>query len=216
MNNKHQNIQKNKIKENSKININKPQGSTTYSKNKKSLEKMLREYQTFCKKYFGESTPIGSMTEERMNKLLEDEKYKKMIKKIDTSISVEKSKKENSTINTSHSPGIDSYKSNAFQNSTKIREKRIFYKKYVNTSLNQNHINLNQNDSTFKVDSFNIHLKRPSNSKIVKVGNNEFYDLEEEANQIKYEEQEKEAYERKILGLKKKKISFPQRNKKMY
>ena len=34
---------------------------------------MLREYQTFCKKYFGESTPIGSMTEERMNKLLEDE-----------------------------------------------------------------------------------------------------------------------------------------------
>ena len=73
MNNKHQNIQKNKIKENSKININKPQGSTAYSKNKKSLEKMLREYQTFCKKYFGESTPIGSMTEERMNKLLEDE-----------------------------------------------------------------------------------------------------------------------------------------------
>jgi hypothetical protein len=73
MNNKHQNMQKNKIKENTKININKPQGSTTYSKNKKSLEKMLREYQTFCKKYFGESTPIGSMTEERMNKLLEDE-----------------------------------------------------------------------------------------------------------------------------------------------
>jgi hypothetical protein len=48
-------------------------GSSTYSKNKKSLEKMLREYQTFCKKYFGESTPIGSMTEEGMNKLLEDE-----------------------------------------------------------------------------------------------------------------------------------------------
>ena len=34
---------------------------------------MLREYQSFCKKYFGESTPIGSMTEERMNKLLEDQ-----------------------------------------------------------------------------------------------------------------------------------------------
>ena len=48
-------------------------GSTTYSKNKKNLDKMLREYQSFCKKYFGESTPIGSMTEERMNKLLEDE-----------------------------------------------------------------------------------------------------------------------------------------------
>ena len=71
--NKFQNISKNKLKENSKTNINKPTGSTTYSKNKKSLEKMLREYQTFCKKYFGESTPIGSMTEERMNKLLEDE-----------------------------------------------------------------------------------------------------------------------------------------------
>ena len=71
--NKYQNIQKNKFKENSKININKPTGSTIYSKNKKSLEKMLREYQTFCKKYFGESTPIGSMTEERMNKLLVDE-----------------------------------------------------------------------------------------------------------------------------------------------
>ena len=71
--NKYQNIQKNKFKENSKININKPTGSTIYSKNKKSLEKMLREYQTFCKKYFGESTPIGSMTQERMNKLLEDE-----------------------------------------------------------------------------------------------------------------------------------------------
>ena len=71
--NKYQNIQKNKFKENSKININKQTGSTIYSKNKKSLEKMLREYQTFCKKYFGESTPIGSMTEERMNKLLEDE-----------------------------------------------------------------------------------------------------------------------------------------------
>ena len=71
--NKYPNIPKNKFKENSKININKPTGSTIYSKNKKSLEKMLREYQTFCKKYFGESTPIGSMTEERMNKLLEDE-----------------------------------------------------------------------------------------------------------------------------------------------
>ena len=71
--NKFQNTTKNKLKENSKSNLNKPTGSTTYSKNKKSLEKMLREYQTFCKKYFGESTPIGSMTEERMNKLLEDE-----------------------------------------------------------------------------------------------------------------------------------------------
>ena len=71
--NKYQNSTKNKYKENSKMNSGKIMGSSTYSKNKKSLEKMLREYQTFCKKYFGESTPIGSMTEERMNKLLEDE-----------------------------------------------------------------------------------------------------------------------------------------------
>jgi len=71
--NKFQNMTKNKLKENSKMNSGKIMGSSTYSKNKKSLEKMLREYQTFCKKYFGESTPIGSMTEERMNKLLEDE-----------------------------------------------------------------------------------------------------------------------------------------------
>lgn len=71
--NKYQNSAKNKYKENSKMNSGKIMGSSTYSKNKKSLEKMLREYQTFCKKYFGESTPIGSMTEERMNKLLEDE-----------------------------------------------------------------------------------------------------------------------------------------------
>ena len=42
---------------------------------------MLREYQTFCKKYFGESTPIGSMTEERMNKLLEEDDINKNIKK---------------------------------------------------------------------------------------------------------------------------------------
>ena len=61
----------NKFKENAKD--NKSIGSTAYSKNKKALDQMLREYQSFCKKYFGESTPIGSMTEERMNKLLEDQ-----------------------------------------------------------------------------------------------------------------------------------------------
>ena len=63
--NKFQNIYKSKNKENSKISTNKQIGSSAYSKNKKTLEKMLREYQTFCKKYFGESTPIGSMTEIR-------------------------------------------------------------------------------------------------------------------------------------------------------
>ena len=68
------NKQANKFKEISKD--NKSLASTAYSKNKKALDQMLREYQSFCKKYFGESTPIGSMTEERMNKLLEDQENK--------------------------------------------------------------------------------------------------------------------------------------------
>ena len=66
-------LNNNKRKEIENSKTNKILGSTTYSKNKKYLDKMLREYQTFCKKYFGESTPIGSMTEERMNKLLEED-----------------------------------------------------------------------------------------------------------------------------------------------
>ena len=41
---------KNKYIEN--YNNDKSLGSTTYSKNKKVLDKMLREYQSFCKKYF--------------------------------------------------------------------------------------------------------------------------------------------------------------------
>lgn len=74
-NHQHLNKKKNELVENSKN--NKSIGSSIYSKNKKLLDKMLRDYQSFCKKYFGESTPIGSMTEERMNKLLEEEQYDK-------------------------------------------------------------------------------------------------------------------------------------------
>ena len=74
-NHQHLNKKKNELVENSKN--NRLIGSSTYSKNKKLLDKMLRDYQSFCKKYFGESTPIGSMTEERMNKLLEEEQYDK-------------------------------------------------------------------------------------------------------------------------------------------
>ena len=70
--NANQVLNNNKRKEIENTKTNKTLGSTIYSKNKKYLDKMLREYQTFCKKYFGESTPIGSMTEERMNKLLEE------------------------------------------------------------------------------------------------------------------------------------------------
>ena len=52
---------------------NKPFTSSEYSKNKKNLNKMIRDYQIFVKKYLGDATPIASMTEERMNRLLEDE-----------------------------------------------------------------------------------------------------------------------------------------------
>ena len=90
-----------------------------------------------------------------------DEKYKKILKKINTNISIEKNKKENKTINISQSPRIDNYKSNAFKYNPKMNEKKIFYKKYINTSLNQNN-KYNQNDSTLKVDSFNIHKKEKS------------------------------------------------------
>jgi len=79
--NSNQVLNNNKRKEIENSKTNKILGSTTYSKNKKYLDKMLREYQTFCKKYFGESTPIGSMTEERMNKLLEEDDINKNIKK---------------------------------------------------------------------------------------------------------------------------------------
>ena len=99
------------------------------------------------------------------NKNIFSERYKKFLKKINTSVSVEKDKQSNNeTINTSQSPRIDCYKSNAFKYNTKIRQKRVLYKKYINTSLNQNNIN-NQNDSTFKADSFNIQIKDPSKEK---------------------------------------------------
>ena len=63
-------------------NNNRPLGSTIYSQNKKNLDKMLRDYQTFCKKYFGESTPIGAISEERMNIILEDEDEEPKFNKI--------------------------------------------------------------------------------------------------------------------------------------
>ena len=54
-------------------------GSSVYSKNKKDLNKMMREYQMFVKQYLGETTPISCMTEERMNIILEDDNNKKKI-----------------------------------------------------------------------------------------------------------------------------------------
>ena len=81
INNQNQAINNNKKKQIENSKNNKPSGSSAYSKNKKFLDKMLREYQAFCKKYFGESTPIGSMTEERMNKLLEEDNSNNNINK---------------------------------------------------------------------------------------------------------------------------------------
>ena len=52
---------------------NNPYTSAVYSKNKKNLNKMMKDYQLFVKKYLGDTTPIVAMTEERMNKLLEEE-----------------------------------------------------------------------------------------------------------------------------------------------
>ena len=98
------------------------------------------------------------------NKNIEKEKYKKILKNIDTSISIEKRRKENETINVSQSPGINYYKANAFKYNPKMRDKRIFYKKYINTSMNQNQI-YNQNDSTFRADSINLNLKEKSQEK---------------------------------------------------
>ena len=98
------------------------------------------------------------------NKNIVKEKYKKILKNIDTSISIEKRRKENETINVSQSPGINYYKANAFKYNPKMRDKRIFYKKYINTSMNQNQI-YNQNDSTFRADSINLNLKEKSQEK---------------------------------------------------
>ena len=94
------------------------------------------------------------------NKNIENDKNKKIFKKIDTSVSIEKDKK-NQTISATKSPGIETYKTNAFKYNSKIREKRIFYKKNINTSMNQNNLS-NQNDCTLRGDSFNANLKEQS------------------------------------------------------
>ena len=105
----------------------------------------------------------------------------------------------------------------------------IMYHEFENEEipdeLNYNNNNKGSNENPYpsyyhflnnnNEEKYEPEIKR-INSKIVKVGNDEFYDLEEEANKIKYEEQEKEAYEKKILGLKKKQLSFPQKIKKFF
>ena len=75
-------IKKNTIKNNNmtekygNYNNNNIYGSSVYSKNKKDLNKMMRDYQMFVKHYLGETTRISCMTEERMNILLDDDNNK--------------------------------------------------------------------------------------------------------------------------------------------
>ena len=57
------------------------------SENTKNLNKMLKDYQNFCQKYFGDSTPIAAMSQERLNSLMktdikENEKKNNNDKKI--------------------------------------------------------------------------------------------------------------------------------------
>ena len=74
---------KNDINKNNIINqfdnYNKSYISSQYKKNKKNLNREIRDYQLFVKKYFGDTTPIASMTEERMNELFKDQEVNNKI-----------------------------------------------------------------------------------------------------------------------------------------
>ena len=74
---------KNDINKNNIINqfdnYNKSYISSQYKKNKKNLNQEIRDYQLFVKKYFGDTTPIASMTEERMNELFKDQEVNNKI-----------------------------------------------------------------------------------------------------------------------------------------
>ena len=170
--NKIQNIQKNKMKENQKMNMNKPIGSSIYSKNKKSLEKMLREYQIFCKKYFGESTPIGAMTEERMNKLLEDEN----------------NLKENNLLEEDKQHFLDTLENNVKEdfNFEEICDKLPIDILYNENDVLGNHKN-NKNDykQRNKILFNEVSLKEEKNDNIEY---NDFEQKEEEKNELKNKE----------------------------
>lgn len=47
--------------------------SANYKSNKNNLPKMLKDYQLFCQKYFGNTTPIASMSQERFEKVFNEE-----------------------------------------------------------------------------------------------------------------------------------------------
>ena len=66
------------------------------SENTKNLNKMLKDYQNFCQKYFGDSTPIAAMSQERLNSLMKTD-----IKENEKNNNVNLNKNSNSNINLS-------------------------------------------------------------------------------------------------------------------
>lgn len=56
--------------------------SANYNSSHNNLPKMLKDYQQFCQKYFGNTTPIASMDPEKIDKMFgEEESYKEEPKK---------------------------------------------------------------------------------------------------------------------------------------
>ena len=76
--------------------------------------------------------------------------YEKIIKKIDTSVSLEKNRKKNIS-----SQNIEIVDNNI---NKKIKEKKIFYKKYINTITNIN--NINKDESVEKKNNIYEHKKK--------------------------------------------------------
>ena len=76
--------------------------------------------------------------------------YEKIIKKIDTSVSLEKNRKKNIS-----SQNIEIVDNNI---NKKIKEKKIFYKKYINTITNIN--NIDKNESIEKKNNIYEHKKK--------------------------------------------------------
>ena len=85
--------------------------------------------------------------EDKKNNSNNNKNNRKLLKIIDTSLSVEKRGKENDSTNNkdkdkgsknySQSPTISDYKLKSFKYNSKIKGKRIFKKRYINTSINK-------------------------------------------------------------------------------
>lgn len=51
--------------------------SANYNSSHNNLPKMLKDYQQFCQKYFGNTTPIASMDPEKIDKIFGEEENNK-------------------------------------------------------------------------------------------------------------------------------------------